>query len=149
MSGAEGTQALAARAERLRALHHAGAPLLLPNAWDAASARAVAEAGLPAVATTSSGVARSLGWEDGERVPPAEMFAAVGRIARSVELPVTADIEAGYGLSPEAVAEQLLRAGAVGCNLEDTDHARPGALVDAERQALRIAGLKRAARAAG
>ena len=149
MSSSDRKRELAARAEQLRALHHGAQPLLLPNAWDAASARAVVEAGFPAVATTSSGVAASLGWPDGQQVPPDEMFAAVARIARAVEAPVTADIEGGYGLPPEALVERLLGAGAVGCNLEDSDHGRPGTLLDAEDQARRIAAVKAAARAAG
>jgi 2-methylisocitrate lyase-like PEP mutase family enzyme len=140
---------LAARAGRLRALHHGPELLVLPNAWDAASARAVADAGFAAVATTSGGVAVSLGWEDREQTPPDEMFAAIARIARVVSLPVTADIESGYGLSAEELAARLLAAGAVGCNLEDSDHAHPGTLVTAEAHAARIAAVKQAARARG
>jgi 2-methylisocitrate lyase-like PEP mutase family enzyme len=125
---------------------HGGADLLvLPNAWDAASARAVAEAGFPAVATSSGAVARTLGWEDGEAMPADEAFAAVARIARAVDVPVTADVEGGYGLPPAEVAERLLAAGAVGCNFEDTDHRGDGVLVDAELQAERIAALCAAA----
>jgi 2-methylisocitrate lyase-like PEP mutase family enzyme len=140
---------LAADAERLRGLHRPGSPLILPNAWDAASARVVADAGFPVVATTSSGVANSLGWADGQHTPPDEMFAAVWRIARAVTVPVSADVEAGYGLPPEDLVDRLLAAGAAGCNLEDTDHAAPGRLVDAEPQADFLARVKRAARAAG
>ena len=140
---------LAQAAERLRALHHGPEPLVLPNAWDAATARAVVEAGFPVVATSSVAVAHALGWEDGEQVPPDEMFAAIARIARAVEVPVTADIEAGYGLSPEEIARRLLAAGAVGCNLEDTDHAAGHSLRDANVQAERLAAFKRAAQAAG
>jgi 2-methylisocitrate lyase-like PEP mutase family enzyme len=136
-------------AERLRALHQASEPLVLPNAWDAASARVVVEAGFPVVATTSVGVALSLGWPDGEQVPPDEMFWAIGRIARAVDVPVTADIEAGYGLSPEEVVRRLLAAGAVGCNLEDTDHRAGRSLRDADAQAERVAQVKQAARSAG
>jgi 2-methylisocitrate lyase-like PEP mutase family enzyme len=132
-------------AERFRALHHAGAPLVLPNAWDAASANEVARAGFLAVATTSGGVAASLGWADSEQTPAEEMFAAVARIARAVDVPVSADIEAGYGLAPEVLAEMLIAAGAVGCNLEDTDHARGQALVPADLQAGRLAAVKEAA----
>lgn len=139
----------AVRAQRLRALHHVGTPLVLPNAWDAASARAVVDAGFPAVATTSGGVAASLGWADGEQVPPVEMFAAVARIARAVDVPVTADIEAGYGLTPGELVERLIATGAVGCNLEDTDHAHGRTLVAAEVQAERVAAVRDAARVAG
>jgi 2-methylisocitrate lyase-like PEP mutase family enzyme len=136
-------------AERLRSLHHRPEPLVLPNAWDAASARVVVEAGFPVVATTSVGMAASLGWADGEATPADEMFWAIGRIARAVEVPVTADIESGYGLAPEEIARRLLGAGAVGCNLEDTDHGAGRTLRDAHIQADRVAAVKRAAKAAG
>jgi 2-methylisocitrate lyase-like PEP mutase family enzyme len=135
-------------AERLRALHAGPDPLVLPNAWDAASARAVVEAGFAAVATSSVAVALALGWEDGEQTPPDEMFAAIGRIARAVDVPVTADIESGYGLSPQDLVRRLLDAGAVGCNLEDTDHASH-TLRDANLQLERLHACKAAARAAG
>ena len=136
-------------AERLRALHHADAPLVLPNAWDAASGRAVVEAGFPVVATTSSGVSAALGFADGERTPADEMFNAVRRIARALPgVPVTADIESGYGLNPEELVDRLLDAGAVGCNLEDTLHGQPErSLRDADEQADRIRALRQAARA--
>jgi 2-methylisocitrate lyase-like PEP mutase family enzyme len=140
---------LAEAAERLRALHSGSEPLVLPNAWDAATARAVVEAGFPVVATTSSGVAAALGWEDGEGTPPDEMFAAIARIARVVDVPVTADIESGYGLQPEEIVWRLLEAGAVGCNLEDTDHAAGKTLRDATTQAHRLQAFKQAANAAG
>jgi 2-methylisocitrate lyase-like PEP mutase family enzyme len=144
-----GLTGLVAAAEQLRALHSGPEPLVLPNVWDAASARVVAEAGFSAVATTSSGVSASLGWADGEHTPADEMFAAIYRIARSVEVPVTADIEGGYGLTPEEIVQRLLDAGAVGCNLEDTDHRTGKSLVDARAQADRLAAVKRVARAAG
>ena len=140
---------LAARAERLRALHRLGDPLVLPNVWDAASAKAVAAAGFPAVATTSSGMSVSLGWADGQRTPPDEMFAAIGRIGRVLEVPLSADVEGGYGLAPEEVVERLLAAGAVGCNLEDTDHSGAGVLLDAESHTGYLARFKQAGRAAG
>jgi 2-methylisocitrate lyase-like PEP mutase family enzyme len=140
---------LAARAATLRALHHAPEPLVLPNAWDAASARIVADAGFPAVATTSSGVAACLGWADGEQAPPVEMFAAIARIARVVAVPVTADIEGGYGLTAEELVARLLASGAVGCNIEDTDRSGQGILRDPDAQAEYLAAVKRAGRAAG
>jgi 2-methylisocitrate lyase-like PEP mutase family enzyme len=131
--------------DSFRAMHHQGRPLVLPNAWDAASARSFAELGFPALATTSAGVARSLGFEDGQRIPADEMFAAVRRITGAVDVPVTADVEAGYGLSPSEVATRLADAGAVGCNLEDTDHAAgDGSLVAAEAQAERLAAVRAA-----
>jgi 2-methylisocitrate lyase-like PEP mutase family enzyme len=137
-------------ADRLRSLHNGPEPLVLPNVWDGATARAVAEAGFPAIATTSSGMSASLGWADGERTPVDEMFWAIGRIARCTDLPLTADIEAGYGLSPEDVVKRMLASGAVGCNLEDTDHPAGGqTLRDATAQAERLAAVKRAASSAG
>ncbi|MFI2202332.1 isocitrate lyase/phosphoenolpyruvate mutase family protein [Streptomyces sp. NPDC020192] len=117
-----------------RALHLGraqGDPLVLPGPWDAASARVFVEAGFPALATPSAGVAASLGYEDGS-VPADEMFAAVARITRAVDVPVSADIERGYGLAPKEIVERLLEAGAVGCNLEDS---ADGALKDPREQA--------------
>jgi 2-methylisocitrate lyase-like PEP mutase family enzyme len=128
----------------LRDLHHRDAPLVLPNAWDAASARLVEAAGFPAVATGSAAVAASLGYEDNERAPVDEMLAAAGRICRGVAVPVTVDVEAGYGLAPAELAGRLVATGAAGFNLEDTDH-RANGLVDAELQATRIAELREAA----
>jgi 2-methylisocitrate lyase-like PEP mutase family enzyme len=142
------TTVLSVRAEALRSLHHRDAPLLLPNAWDAATARAVAGAGFPAVATTSGGIAQALGFADHQQAPADEMFAAIRRIAFSVQVPVTADVEAGYGLPPAELAERLLGAGAVGCNLEDTDHAA-GGLGDLDAQARYLAEVKAAAARAG
>ncbi|MFV5993899.1 isocitrate lyase/PEP mutase family protein [Streptomyces sp. NPDC056231] len=125
----------------LRALHHGrtpGDPLVLPGPWDAASARVFADAGFPALATPSAGVAASLGYEDGA-TPAAEMFAAVARIVRAVPVPVSADIEAGYGLPPKELVERLLATGAVGCNLEDSVD---GVLLDPQRQADRLAEVR-------
>ena len=110
-----------AAARRFRAAHHSHQPLVLPNVWDCASARVFAEAGFGALATSSGAVAAALGYADGQRTPAAEMFAAIARIARCVDVPVTADIEAGYGLAPAELAGRLAEAGAVGCNLEDSD----------------------------
>jgi len=143
------TSVLAERATQLRALHHAAEPLILPNAWDAASARLVQEAGFPAVATTSSGVAAALGFADGEQTPVDEVFAAVWRIGRGLDVPLTADLEAGYGLAPGELVERMLEAGAVGCNLEDTDHRGGKVLRPAEAQASWLAEVKAAGRAAG
>ena len=110
------TPDLATRAEALRALHRPGTPLVLRNAWDAASAKALV-ADAPALATTSVGVAQALGYEDGGHIPADEAFAALARIVAAVDVPVTADCEAGYGLDPHAFVAGLLGAGAVGCNL--------------------------------
>ena len=131
-------------AAALRGLHVPGDPLVLPNAWDAATARAVAAAGFPAVATTSSGVAESLGYEDGEETPADEMLAAVRRISRVVDVPVTADLEGGYGLDPADLAQRAVAAGAAGLNFEDTDHANAPRLHDIAAQAERIGALKAA-----
>ncbi|WP_405100201.1 isocitrate lyase/phosphoenolpyruvate mutase family protein [Micromonospora sp. NBC_01412] len=144
----ENSSTLVERADALRALHKTGDPLVLPNAWDAGSARAVAAAGFPAVATSSAAVAESLGYADGEATPVDEMFAAVARIARAVPVPVTADLERGYGLSPAELVERMLAAGVVGCNLEDSD-PRTGALYDVEEQADLLAAVRAAADAAG
>ena len=132
------------RCDLLRSLHVPGAPLVLPNAWDVASAKAVVAAGFPVVATTSGGVAASLGYEDHEEAPRGEMLAAAARIAGSVDVPVTVDFEAGYGMSPGELVEALLGAGVAGCNLEDTNHTT-GRLVDTERHAERLAGVRQAA----
>src|SRR4029078_11089538 len=95
-----------------QSLHRRGEPLLLPNAWDVATAKAVVAAGFPVVATTSWAVAATLGYEDEERAPADEMFAAAARIARSVEVPVTVDAEAGYGMQPAELDAELHGAGA-------------------------------------
>src|SRR5438067_7106991 len=93
------------QAEALRRLHTGPRMLVLPNAWDVATARLVEEAGFPAIATTSAGVAWAAGFADGERISRDEMLEAVRRIAAGVRVPVTADVEGGYGPSPEAAAE--------------------------------------------
>lgn len=139
----------AEQASELRALHHQQEPLLLPNAWDAASARVVAEAGFPVIATSSLAVAASLGFPDSDAMPADEAFAVVARIAGGVELPVTADLEAGYRLPPGDLVRRLLAAGAVGCNLEDTDHHGPDTLVPLERQAERLRAVREASDATG
>ncbi|NEA50953.1 isocitrate lyase/phosphoenolpyruvate mutase family protein [Streptomyces sp. SID10815] len=131
-------------AATFRALHHGrapGDPLVLPGPWDAASARVFAEAGFPALATPSAGIAASLGYADG-RTPAPEMFAAVARIARAVDVPVSADVEDGYGLAPKELVDRLLEAGAVGCNLEDS---HGGVLEDPRRQADFLAEVRAAA----
>jgi 2-methylisocitrate lyase-like PEP mutase family enzyme len=122
------------RRQRLRSLHVPGKPLVLPNAWDAGSARAVVAAGFPVAATTSAGVAEALGYEDYQGAPAEEMFAAAARIVRAVDVPVTMDSEAGYGLEPAELVEALRDIGAAGCNLEDTDHETE-VLRDVEEQA--------------
>jgi 2-methylisocitrate lyase-like PEP mutase family enzyme len=110
------------RAEAFRALHDHGT-FVLPNAWDVASAAVMAGAGAPAIATTSSGISWSLGVPDGERLTRGEMVAATERIVRAVGIPVTADVESGYGPDPKDVTATVaaaIDAGAVGANLEDS-----------------------------
>jgi 2-methylisocitrate lyase-like PEP mutase family enzyme len=138
------TTSLADRCTLLRSMHRPGAPLVLPNVWDVATARAVVAAGFPVVATTSGGVAATLGYEDHERAPAREMLAAAARISRSVEVPVTIDAEAGYGMEPAELVAALRDAGAAGCNLEDTDHAS-GTLRDPAQQADWLAAVREAA----
>ncbi|HEX4643489.1 MAG TPA: isocitrate lyase/phosphoenolpyruvate mutase family protein [Candidatus Acidoferrales bacterium] len=118
-------------------LHRGPDILLLPNAWDAASARIFEEAGFPAIGTTSAGVAFSLGHPDGQRISRDEMLGVVRRIAEAVDIPVTADVEAGFGNTPEEVADTaraVIAAGAVGMNLEDGAEDKPEFLVDVNRQ---------------
>ncbi len=137
---------LQGRCELLRSLHTPGDPLLLPNVWDVATAGAVVEAGFPVVATTSGGVAASLGYDDHEAAPAAEMLAAAARIARGVDVPVTVDAEAGYGMDPADLVAALRNVGVAGCNLEETDHAT-GGLRDPREQAAWLAAVRVAAAA--
>jgi 2-methylisocitrate lyase-like PEP mutase family enzyme len=134
-------------AERLRALHQAPPIFVIPNAWDAASARVFEAEGFPAIGTTSAGVAAALGYPDGGIAPAREMIEAVARIVRAVKVPVSADIEHAYAATPDAVAEVVLRviaAGAVGINVEDYV---PGA-ADLEPLALQVDKLKAIIKAA-
>jgi 2-methylisocitrate lyase-like PEP mutase family enzyme len=135
---------LESRCDLLRSLHRPGDPLLLPNAWDVATARAVVAAGFPVVATTSGGVAATLGYADHEGAPGDEMLAAAARIARGVEVPVTVDAEAGYGMEPAELVAALRSLGAAGCNLEDSDYAA-GSLRDPDRHAEWLAAVRQAA----
>jgi len=115
-------KAQAEKAEKLRKLHQGPPILALPNAWDVVSARILEELGYPAIATSSAAVAFSLGYPDGQRISRREMLEVVARIARAVEIPVTADMESGYGKTPEEIAEttrELVASGAVGLNFED------------------------------
>jgi 2-methylisocitrate lyase-like PEP mutase family enzyme len=126
--------------------------LVLANAWDAISARIVEEIGFSAVATTSAGVAATLGYPDGQRVSRDEMLDVVMRIARAVQLPVTADMEAGYGWTPVEMAEtarELIRAGAVGLNLEDMTGDDESSQVDLPLQVEKIRAIREASAAAG
>ena len=138
-------------ARAFHALHVPGEPLVLFNAWDAGSARAVAGAGAKAVATGSWSVAAAHGFDDGEQLPLALAMDNLRRIVAAVELPVTVDLESGYGDAPEAVAATVaaaLEAGAIGCNLEDS-FPTDGRLRPVAEQVLRLAAARRAADAAG
>jgi 2-methylisocitrate lyase-like PEP mutase family enzyme len=135
------------KAEELRRLHAAPEPLVLVNAWDAASARVVADApGCRAIATASWSIAAARGLPDGEAISREAMIDAVGVVARAVELPVTADLERGFG-DARVTIESALEAGAVGCNLEDSDAS--GGLWPAQEHAAVVAAARAAGDAAG
>ncbi|MFE2261596.1 isocitrate lyase/PEP mutase family protein [Streptomyces griseosporeus] len=139
------------RALAFHALHVPGRPLVLPNAWDLASARLVEDAGAAAVATTSAGLAWALGAADGDQVDRGRALAVVADVAAAVRVPVSADIESGYAADPDGVAETVravLAAGAVGVNIEDALHGGGGLRPVAE-QAERIAAARAAADGAG
>ncbi len=146
------TEDTKAKAERLHALHLAPELLVLPNAWDCASAVLFERAGFPAIATTSAGIAFCRGYRDGEQIPRDEMLDEAARIATRVGVPVTADLEAGYGLRPEDVAETVrlaIEAGLVGCNIEDgTVDGGDAPLLDFELSVERIRAAREVADAA-
>jgi 2-methylisocitrate lyase-like PEP mutase family enzyme len=140
------------KAKKLLALHHGPHILVLPNAWGVASARIFEDAGFPAIATTSSGVANSLGYPDGQKISREEMLEVVARIAHAVSVPVTADMEAGYGTTPEAMEETargVIAAGAVGLNLEDACGEDSGKLFEIPLQKEKIAAMVGAAKKMG
>jgi 2-methylisocitrate lyase-like PEP mutase family enzyme len=144
------TQAELAR--RFLQLHSGPRILVLPNAWDVASARIFEDAGFPAIGTTSAGVAFSLGFPDGQKIPRDEMLGVVRRIAEAVEIPVTADVEAGFGTTPEEVADTaraVIAAGAVGMNIEDGSEAKPDSLAEVNHQKEIIHAVLEAAAGAG
>lgn len=135
------------KAISFRQLHRLGV-LVLPNAWDVASARILEEAGFPAIATTSAGIAFSLGYPDGQQISREEMIARIGRIVRAVKVPVTADVEWGYGSTPEEVVRttrELIEAGAVGMNLEDTTGLADHPLLKLEEAVEKIKAVKETA----
>jgi len=135
---------LIAKAEQFHALHVPGRPLVLFNAWDAGSAKAVAAAGAAAIATGSWSVAAANGFADGENMPLDFALANLERIVNAVDLPVTIDLESGYGKQPDQVATTALRAiqaGAVGCNLEDS-YPENGSLRPPEEMAHRIGAVR-------
>lgn len=140
------------KAEAFRAMHDRSRILVLPNAWDAMSARVIEEAGARAIATTSAGVAFSVGYPDGEAMPRDEMIAAIARIARVVTVPVSADIESGFARDACEVAEtvrRVIEAGAVGINLEDQIHEGSHSLYDLEIAVERVRAAREAANASG
>jgi len=135
----------AQKAERFRRLHQGCRILVLPNVWDVASARIVEELGFPAIATSSAGIAASLGYADGQRISRYEMLDAVARIARAVQGPVTADMEAGYGTTLEDMADtarMIVASGAVGFNLEDVTGSDESSHVDLPLQVEKIRTIR-------
>ncbi len=145
-------QALAAKSNTFRSLHHGPKLLVLLNAWDVASARIFEESGAPAIATTSAGIAFSLGYADGQKISREEMALAVSRIATKVKIPVSADMEAGYGSRPEdaaLTAQAVIEAGAVGMNLEDAAGDPQKPLADLPLQLEKISAVVETGRKAG
>jgi 2-methylisocitrate lyase-like PEP mutase family enzyme len=136
------------KASQFRQLHRGPGVLILPNAWDVASARIFEDAGFPAIATTSAGIAFSLGYPDGQCIPREEMMARIGRIVRAVHVPVTADVESGYGSTPEDAAQttrELIEAGVAGMNLEDASGPSDQPLISLELAAEKIKAARQAA----
>src|SRR3954447_24686136 len=134
------------KADILRSLHHGSRMLLLPNAWDVTSAKMVEQLGFPAIATTSAGIANSLGYPDGEMISCDEMLAIVGRIARAVLVPVSADMEAGYARTSDKMYETaaaIIQSGAVGLNLEDGEGGEKR-LAEMDLQVKKIEAIKKA-----
>ncbi len=142
----------AEKAEQFRKLHHGPRMLLLPNAWDVASARILEECGHPAIATSSAAVAFSLGYPDGQRISRDEMLEVAGRIARAVEVPVTADLEAGYGTTVKDMVETAkaaIAAGIIGMNLEDVTGDDESSFVDLPLQVEKIRAICETAKSLG
>lgn len=135
------------KADKLRALHQTARPLILVNAWDVVSARIIEELGFPAIATTSAGIAWAEGFADGERISREHMLDRVERIAQAVDVPVSADLEGGYGSTVHdaaATAQGAIEAGAVGLNFEDA-RGEGNTLIDVEVQAVHIAAMRQTA----
>jgi 2-methylisocitrate lyase-like PEP mutase family enzyme len=145
-------QAQALKAEQLRKLHRGPRMLVLPNAWDVISARIVEELGFPAIATTSAGIAATLGYPDGQKISREEMLDVVARIAKAVHVPVTADVEAGYGVTIDDMTQTVkavVAAGAVGMNLEDVTASDEDSQVDLALQVEKIRAIRRATESLG
>src|SRR5713101_3873630 len=142
----------AQKAEQFRKMHAGPRILALPNAWDAVSARILEEAGHPAIATSSAAVAFSLGYPDGQRISRAEMLDVVARIARAVRVPVTADMESGYGTTVQDMmetAKAVVAAGAIGMNLEDVTGDDESSLVEISLQQEKIRAIREASSSLG
>ncbi len=142
----------AEKAEQFRKLHHGPKLLVLSNTWDVVSARILEECGHPAIATSSAAVAFSRGYPDGQRIPRDEMMDVVARIARAVRVPVTADLEAGYGTTVEDMAETTkaaIEAGAIGMNLEDVTGDDERSMVDTALQVEKIRAIRETAKSLG
>lgn len=142
----------AEKAARFRELHRGPRLLILPNAWDVASARIFEDLGFTAIGTTSAGIAASLGYPDGQRISRSEMLEMVSRIANAVSIPVTADMEAGYGLSPDdlaATARAVIESGAIGMNLEDATGDDERSVVETDLQARKIEAIRQMASSLG
>ena len=142
----------AQKAEQFRKLHHGPQMLVLPNAWDVVSARILEECGHPAIATSSAAVAFSRGYPDGQRISRDEMLEVAGRIARAVDIPVTADLEAGYGTTAKDMVEtvrEAVAAGIIGMNLEDVTGDDESSLVDTALQVEKIRAIRETAKSLG
>ena len=142
----------AQKAEQFRKLHHGPSMLVLPNAWDVVSARILEECGHPAIATSSAAVAFSRGYPDGQRIPRDEMLDVVARIAGAVRVPVTADLEAGYGTTVEDMAETVkaaIEAGVIGMNLEDVTGDDASSHVELALQVEKIRAIRKTAKSLG
>jgi 2-methylisocitrate lyase-like PEP mutase family enzyme len=142
----------AAKAEQFRKLHGGPRILVLPNAWDVASARILEELGYPAIATTSAGIAFSLGYPDGQRVSSEQMLEVVARIAHAVRVPATADMESGYGTTVKDMSETakaLIAAGAIGMNLEDVTGDDESSQVELTLQQEKIRAIREVSSSAG
>jgi 2-methylisocitrate lyase-like PEP mutase family enzyme len=145
-------KAQAAKAEKFRKLHHGPHILALPNAWDVVSARILEEVGHPAIATSSAAMAFSHGYPDGQRISRSEMLDAVARITRAVRVPVTADLESGYGKTPEEIADftkAMIAVGAVGLNFEDVTGDDESSHVELGLQVKKIRAIRETSAALG
>lgn len=142
----------ARKAGEFRRMHAGSKMLVLPNVWDVVSARLVEEMKYPAIATTSAGIAFTLGYPDGQRISRDRMLEAVSRIAHAVKVPVTADMESGYGMTPNEMADMaraVIEAGAVGLNFEDVTGDAESSQVETSLQVEKIEAIREAAAAKG